>query len=79
MIKDTLVSGELAQAILTAVKNKGEWCSAAEIAEILGRPRGVQPYDREILNALVSVGKLEIQYERLGVVKTRALYRAMEE
>lgn len=68
---------ELQSKILELLEGNG-WMSHREVSEKLGRGH-VNPYDRKMLESLNDLGLVETRDESLGVVKTRRMYRKVNQ
>lgn len=65
----------LSDIILDAFRGVDGWLSRNEIAALIGRERGLLPYDKQILTELVEAGHLEQRRGVRGVAGKRFEYR----
>ncbi len=66
----------LSDKMLDTLRHAGGWITRKQLAQALGRPGQLTPYDVEILEGFVSAGLVERDDRLVGVVKTIWYYRA---
>lgn len=66
----------LSDKMLDTLRQHNGWITRKQLAQALGRPGQLTPYDVEILEGFVSAGLVERDDRLVGVVKTVMHYRA---
>lgn len=65
----------LSDKILETLRDNGGWLNRRQLAQALGRPGQLTPYDTELLEGFVSAGLVEREDRLVGVVRTVRYYR----
>lgn len=78
MLMTQEISG-LQQAILGVLRESNKPLSRSEIADAIGRPNRLVPYDVEMLEGLVEMGLVLKSEDIIGTVKTVMKYRAIDQ
>jgi hypothetical protein len=59
----------------TLEARRGVWLTRQEIASAIGRPARLTPHDIDLLETLVTAGRVEKSERQTGVVQTAYIYR----
>ena len=67
----------LQDALLTALRESGDWMTRRDLGEAIGRKSGkLQHYDVQQLKLLEDLGLVESQQRKLGAVLSEFVYRS---
>jgi predicted transcriptional regulator len=69
----------LGKRLLEALKERNDWMTGSEVAEVIGRGRTLTQFDRNTLSQLAALGLIEMESRVKGVVKEYFVYRAKRE
>jgi hypothetical protein len=66
----------LGNRLLEILQASGEWMTRKQIADELGRPSGLTPYDWQVLRELATDGFIDMSQRKIGAVKQEYIYKA---
>ncbi|GAB5486227.1 MAG: hypothetical protein Pars93KO_26610 [Parasphingorhabdus sp.] len=68
---------ELQQIIYDALLKHGDYMTRSDIAQVIGRDKTLNHYDRELLQQLVDMGLVDVLETKRGVTMTSYTYKAI--